>query len=182
VLEPVALSFAGDAKVGDQPQHVSVLLKDEAQISRAKPRRRFGQRSEHRLQIERGVADDPEHICSGGLLLQRLGEFARALLLRLKQPRVFDRDYRVIGECLHQLDLLAGERTYGCALQEKYANRNPLSQERYAEHGTKITHSRQFTVLVFRNSKNIRNVNGFALEQNPASYATAIRSKCLTPH
>ena len=72
VLEPVAFSFAGDAKAGDQPQHVSVRLNDQAQISRAKPRRQFGQRIEHRLQIERRAADDLEHVGGGGLLLQAI--------------------------------------------------------------------------------------------------------------
>jgi hypothetical protein len=36
VLEPIPLSFAGVAKVGDQPQHISIPLKDEALVSRAK--------------------------------------------------------------------------------------------------------------------------------------------------
>ena len=67
VLEPVALSFAGDAKVGDEPQHVSVLLKDEAQISRAKPRRQFLVSTG--LQVEGRPADDLEHVGGGGLLL-----------------------------------------------------------------------------------------------------------------
>ena len=38
-------------------------------------------------------------------------EFARALLLRLKQPPVFDCDHRLVGEGGYQLDLLVSERS-----------------------------------------------------------------------
>ena len=85
VLEPIPLSFAGVAKVGDQPQHISIPLKDDALVSRAKPRCRFGQRVEHSLQIEGGPADEFEHLGGRGLLLQRLvrarGLAARPLFL-----------------------------------------------------------------------------------------------------
>jgi hypothetical protein len=76
VLDPVALSFAGDAKAGDQPQHVSVLLKDEAQISRAKLSGRLGHCAQHCLQVEDRSADDFEHIGRGPLLLERLVSLA----------------------------------------------------------------------------------------------------------
>ena len=39
------------------------------------------------------------------LLLQRLGQLARARLLGLEQPRVLDGDDGLVGEGLHQLDL-----------------------------------------------------------------------------
>jgi hypothetical protein len=117
MLEPVALSFAGDAKVGDQPQHVSVLLKDEAQISRAKPCCRFGQRIEHRLQIERGAADDPEHICSGGLLLQRFSQL-------VEEPRVLDGDDSLGSKVFDQLDLLVGEGTVCCCSDSRSSLRS----------------------------------------------------------
>jgi hypothetical protein len=45
-------------------------------------------------------------------------KFPRAQLLRLKQPGVFNRDHRLIGEGLSQFDLLVHKRTYGFALQE----------------------------------------------------------------
>ena len=95
------------------------------------------------------------------------GEFPRALLLRFKQSGILDGDYRLVSEGLDQLDLLVGERTYGCALQDEHANRHPLSQKRYAEDGTKITEFCEFTVPVFRIRKNIRNVNGFAPRAEP---------------
>ena len=88
-------------------------------ISRAKPRCRFGQRSEHRLQIERGATDDPEDISSGGLLLQRFGELPRALLFRLEQPRVLDCDDGLVGERGHQFYLFPSKWIRLCAPSEK---------------------------------------------------------------
>jgi hypothetical protein len=43
-------------------------------------------------------------------LLQRLGDFARALLLGLEQSRVFKSDNGLVREALNQCDLLVGER------------------------------------------------------------------------
>ena len=105
------------------------------------------------------------------------GEFARALLLRLEQPRVLDGDHRLVGEGLDQLDLLLGERPYGSALQDKHANWNPLTKKWHAEDCAKVAESCEFTEGVFRISKNIRNLNGFALQQNSADYTAASRCK-----
>ena len=55
------------------------------------------------------AADDLQHLRRCRLLLQRLRELPRALLLRLEQPRVLDGDHRLVGEGLDQLDLLVGE-------------------------------------------------------------------------
>ena len=75
----------------------------------AQPRRRLDKGIEHGLEIEGRSADNFEHVSSGGLPLQRFGELACALLLRLEQSYVLDRDQRLIGERCHQLDLLLGE-------------------------------------------------------------------------
>ena len=40
-----------------------------------------------------------------GLLLQRLSEIVGALAQLVQQPRVLDRDHRLVGEGLNQLDL-----------------------------------------------------------------------------
>ena len=76
----------------------------------AQPRRRFDQRIEHGLQIERRAADDLEHVGGGGLLLQRFAQLVGALLHRVEQPHVLDGDHRLVGEGLDQRDLLVGER------------------------------------------------------------------------
>src|SRR5262249_29989728 len=63
-------------------------------------------RCEHRLQIAWRPGNDLQYFGHGSLLLQRLGEFAGAPLLRLEEPGVLDRDYRLVSEGLDQLDLL----------------------------------------------------------------------------
>ena len=59
---------------------------------------------EHRLRVGHRVADDLQHLGRGGLLLQRF-------LRLVEQPRVLDRDHRLVGEGLRQRDLPVGERT-----------------------------------------------------------------------
>src|SRR6202171_1627675 len=71
---------------------------------------RFRKRVEYLLQIERGTADDLEHVRGRGLLLQRLGQIARPRLHFFEQPDIAERDYRLIGERLQQGDLLVAER------------------------------------------------------------------------
>ena len=65
---------------------------------------------------------------------KQLGEFARALLLRLEQPRVLDRDHRLVGEGGDQLDLLFSEGLNSCLPERKHANGNTLAQQRHTQH------------------------------------------------
>ena len=80
--------------------HLTVaLVKPQRPITRvAEPRGVCQHGIEHRLQFTRRRADDAQHLGGRGLLLQRFGELARALLLRLEQPHVLDGDHRLIGE------------------------------------------------------------------------------------
>src|SRR5204862_7155679 len=58
---------------------------------------------EHATQIERGARDHLEHLCGGGLALERL-------LRLVEQAHVLDRDRRLVRERLRELDLSLGER------------------------------------------------------------------------
>src|SRR5262249_22955115 len=95
-------------------------------IRLAQARHRLDQRIEHGLQIEGGAADDLEHVGGGGLLLQRLTQFAIARLQLSKQPRILDGDHRLVGKGRHQFDLLVGERPHLGACQPKRPNRNAV--------------------------------------------------------
>src|SRR5262245_50599055 len=64
--------------------------------------RRFDQRVEYRLQIERRAANDLEHVGGGGLLLERLAQL-------VEQARVLDGDDGLRGEILDQIYLLIVE-------------------------------------------------------------------------
>ena len=104
-------------------------------------------------------------------------ELSAALLLRLEQPRVLDRDHRLVSEGLDQLDLLVSEWPYGSPVQDKQANWNPLAKKRHPEDCAIVAESCDLTEGVFRISENIWNLNGFALQQNSADYAAASRCK-----
>src|SRR5262245_41742690 len=71
-------------------------------VSLAKLSRRFDQRFEYRLQIKGRAADYLEHVGGGGLLLERLAQL-------IEQASVLDGDDRLVGETLHELDVLVGE-------------------------------------------------------------------------
>ena len=77
-----------------------------------KPRRRFNQRLQHGLQIERRAADDLQHIGGGRLLLQRFAQILGAGLHFVEQADIFDGDDGLVGEVLDQLDLARAERLY----------------------------------------------------------------------
>src|SRR5262249_51411318 len=69
-------------------------------VGLAQPRRRLDERIEHCLQIEGRAADHLEHVSGGGLLLQRLAQFARTRLRLIEQSRVLNRDHCLIRKNL----------------------------------------------------------------------------------
>src|SRR5215471_8616421 len=77
VLECVLLRLGRKAIVCAEAIYVPIALEDHAPVRLAKPRRRFRQRVEHGLQIERRPADDLEHVGGRGLLLQRFAKLAK---------------------------------------------------------------------------------------------------------
>src|SRR5262249_25915422 len=85
-------------------------------------------------------------------------------------------DHRLISEGLYQLDLFLGEWTYGSPVQNEHANWRPITQKRHAQNRAKVAECCQFTGI-FRVSKHIRDLNGFALQQNSGHHATASRRK-----
>ena len=53
---------------------------------------------QHGVQVECGPADDLQHIAGRGLVFERLLEIAGALAQLVEQPRILDRDHRLVGE------------------------------------------------------------------------------------
>ena len=91
---------------------VSFAQPHDAVAGLAEPRRIRQHGLEHRLQLAGRAGDDAEHLRGRGLLLQRLGQLARARLHLVEQPHVLDRDHRLVGEGGDQLDLLLAERLH----------------------------------------------------------------------
>jgi hypothetical protein len=121
-------------------RHIAIDLalahRDRRTIAAAKPLGGSGDRVEHRLQIEAGPADDLEHVAGRGLVFERFFEVARAGLQFAEQPRVLDRDDRLVGKGADQLDLPVGKRLHPCPRETDRAGHDPIPQQRHTEHGS----------------------------------------------
>ena len=85
--------------------------------------------SKHGFQLARRAADDLEHLGGRGLLLSDSQISCAAQLV--EQPRVLDRDHRLRGEVLHQLDLLVGERPHLLAVDDDRADQLVVLEHRH---------------------------------------------------
>ncbi len=83
---------------GREVHQLAVEPEDGAQQSVAQPHGASHDRIEDRLDVRRRLADHAQDLARRGLLLQRLAEIAVARLQLLEQPRVLDRDHRLVGE------------------------------------------------------------------------------------
>jgi hypothetical protein len=61
----------------------------------------------HRLQVDRRARDDLENVTGRGLIIESL--LVRPRLHLLEQPRILDRDHRLVGKGFQQLDLRFGD-------------------------------------------------------------------------
>jgi hypothetical protein len=109
-----------------------------AQISRP-----AGDQVEHRLRIARRGRHRLEHVDRGGLVFDALAEFAvargqfvGALLQFAEQPRILDRDHRLIGKGAHQLDLPLAERLDPPPIKRDNADWLAVAQQRHPKGGT----------------------------------------------
>ena len=137
-------------------------------LGAAQPRGGFDNRLEHRLEIEGRAADDLEHVARRGLIFERFLEVAGALLQFADQPRVLDRDHRLVGEGLHQLDLSLGERLDALARQCDDADRLAFAQQRHPELSAQIAERCRFAEPVFRVGSGVGDMHCLALQRDPA--------------
>ncbi len=75
-----------------------------------------------------------EDLAGRGLQLEGLGELAVALLDLAQQPRVLDRDGRLVGEGLQEGNLGAGVAASHRPAHDDAAHRHPVTQHRDARH------------------------------------------------
>ena len=107
---------------------------DGAGLGAGKLRRLGADGVEHGLQIQRRV-DRLGNLPERAQLLDRTGELGGARLHLVEQPHVLDRDHRLVGEGLDQLDLLIGERLDASLSITDHADRLALAQHRHTQHG-----------------------------------------------
>ena len=134
------------------------------------------------MNVERRAADHLQHVGGRGLLLQRFSEVIGLRPDLVEQPRVLDRDHRLIGKRRDQLDLLPGERlrdrTAGC----NHADGDALAQKRNAEHGAEVAAPDRFSPRVIRIGQHVRNVNDAACERRLANQGVPAGRDLLLPH
>ena len=99
------------------------------EIGIAQPDRQFDQGIEHALQIESRTADEIKHVAAGGLLLHQFPQF-------MQQPRILDRDDRLIGKAGNELDLPLCERTDLVAADRERADQLVVLQQRDGKRGS----------------------------------------------
>src|SRR4029079_17170051 len=90
----------------------------------------------HRLDVGRRRGNHVEDGGAAGLVCQSLRQLARPYLNFLEQPRVLDRDHRLIGKGRNKLDLFFGERPHRLPRQHEHADRAAIAEQGYAQPGT----------------------------------------------
>src|SRR4029077_19785041 len=118
---------------------------------------RFDQRLQNRTQIESRPADHFQNVGSCRLLLQRLPQF-------LEQPRILDRDHRLIGKSAGEFDLFVCKRFNAGTVDDEDADERVLTQERNAKHRAVALNPLSFQVGVFRILQHVTDLNRPALQ------------------
>src|SRR6266850_4149423 len=107
------------------------------------------------------------HIVEGG------AQLALTLTQLSNEPRIFDRNRRLISESRNQFDLLVSEWPHCGACQIQYADRNALTQDRNSKRRAKPTPIGLFRQGVFWIGQDVQNVNSSPFEQcSPACRAS----------
>ena len=140
----------------------------DAERGFAQPHRLFQHRVEHRRQIAGRSVDNLQHLGGRGLLLQRL-------LLFGDQPRVFDRDHRLIGEGADKLDLPVGERLDPLAREHDEPDHVTFAQQRHAKRGPLLAQGDRSSRVVWIGG-NIVNMHDAALKRGSRADTASFRA------
>src|SRR5262245_9483154 len=123
-------------------------------------------RSENLGELAGGAADDLEHLGHCRLLLQRLGQLARARLHLVEQTHVLDRDHRLVGEGGDKVNLLLGEWPHRLALQDNDPDWISFPQQWQPQHRASAADLRSFLQGVFRIGQNIGDLDDASFLQD----------------
>ena len=163
-----AIPFAGGSLanvLGDILRHVLgrlqpellgtlVVLVDRPAVEPRELHRPGHDRLEHGLQLERRT-DRLPHLAQRRELPHRARERLGTRIQHLEQAHVLDRDHRLVGEGLQQLDLLVGEVSHVGARDRDRADRSALAQHGYAQAAAKAANSAVSLSDVFRVGKHV---------------------------
>src|SRR3954447_7872510 len=134
-LSQCGVEFGRERNRSDVSKHLALPDRKRPLRIAAKPRGRLEESVEHWLQVEGRTTDDPEHLACRGLVFERFLKVVGAVLQFVEQPRVLDRDHRLVGKGAHQLNLPLGEGLHPLPGKVKDANWLALTQQWDAERG-----------------------------------------------
>ena len=143
----------------------------------AQPHRLLQHRIEHRRQITGRGVDHLQHLGGRCLLLQRLA-------LLGDQPRILDRDHRLIGEGADEFDLPVGKRLDPLARQHDGSDRLTFAQQRHAERGSLFAETDRALTIAGKDS-HVVNVDGAALANGPRHHISRVMvewKRSQSPH
>ena len=154
--------------------NLTVAFCNEGVFGRAEPRCRLDNCFKNRLQLGGRAADHIEHVARCGLIAESFRQLGRASIDLIEQSNVFDRDDRLVGEGLDELDLLLGERMHRAASQNDDPQDEAVAQQRDAERGPIVPEFLALPQLIFRIGEAVGQMNCASLEGNPTADRTAI--------
>ena len=135
----------------------------------------FGDRLQHGQHVGRRARDHAQDFRDRRLLLQRF-------LRLVEQPHVVDRDRGLIGERLHERDLLLGEQPRLHPPQLDGADRPILAEQRHRQRGVMPDASLQLAAdreVVLRSGSEVFDLYGCAVYDCPARNRTASQGYLL---
>src|SRR5262245_37005341 len=157
---------------GNDAERIAFTQRRDAELGSANLYRVRQNGFKHRLKFAGRARDDPQYLAGRGLLLQRLGQFARARLHFVEQTHVLNRDHGLVGESGDKLDLLLGERTDGRTLQYDHSDSGSVANERNAKCRANARAVPQRVIWI---SLNVHDVNHFSFEHGAPRDRTAVR-------
>src|SRR5262249_30483728 len=111
----------------NRAETISFAKPERGELGLAHPRRIRQHGLKYGFKLTGRARYDLQHLRRRRLLLERLGELARALLLCLKQPHVLDRDHRLVGERPEKRNLLIRKRINFGTSKLNRSDRDPLA-------------------------------------------------------
>ena len=121
----------GDAK------GISLPEIERAEICLTQPRGVCEHGLEHRLEFPGRAGDDPQHLRGRRLLFQRFAQIIGPPAQVANQPRVLDRDDRLVGKVLQQRNLLVGKGPHLLAKRPQVAKQHAVFEQRDAQRGSR---------------------------------------------
>ena len=105
--------------------------------------------------------------------MERFFEVARAGLQFTEQPRVLDRDHRLVGKGAHQFDLPLGVRLDPLPVKVDHADWLTVAQQWHPKHGTSPGRRSLGEQHVVRVGGEVRDMHDPAFERHPSGDAVA---------